>query len=207
MNRTILKKLFFSTLYLSTFTFGGGYVIISLLKSKFVDELGWIDSEEMLDLTAIAQSSPGAIAVNGAIVVGCKLAGIPGILCSIAGAILPPFVIISVISYFYAAFCESFIVQALLAGMAAGVGAVIISVVYDMARDIFKARDPLLLLIMGGALAANCWLHVNVILIILAAAGIGLFRSLLCRKPAFVRPLADHRKSRRQKTFRERTFE
>ena len=90
MNRKILKKLFLSTLYLSAFTFGGGYVIISLLKNKFVDELGWIDQEEMLDLTAIAQSSPGAIAVNGAIVVGYKLAGIPGILCSIAGAILPP---------------------------------------------------------------------------------------------------------------------
>ncbi len=178
MNRTILKKLFLSTLYLSTFTFGGGYVIISLLKNKFVDELGWIDQEEMLDLTAIAQSSPGAIAVNGAIVVGYKLAGIPGILCSIAGAILPPFAIISVISYFYTAFCENFIVQALLAGMSAGVGAVIISVVYDMGKDIFKSRDPLLLLIMAAALAANCWLHVNVVFIILCAAGIGLLRAL-----------------------------
>ena len=66
---TILKKLFFSTLYLSAFTFGGGYVIVTLLKNKFVDEYHWIDEEEMLDLVAIAQSSPGAIAVNGAIVV------------------------------------------------------------------------------------------------------------------------------------------
>ena len=73
----VLRKLFFSTLYLSTFTFGGGYVIVTLMKNKFVDELHWIDEEEMLDLVAIAQSSPGAIAVNGAIVVGYKLAGIP----------------------------------------------------------------------------------------------------------------------------------
>ena len=63
----VLRKLFFSTLYLSTFTFGGGYVIVTLMKNKFVDELHWIDEEEMLDLVAIAQSSPGAIAVNGAI--------------------------------------------------------------------------------------------------------------------------------------------
>ena len=56
------------------FTFGGGYVIVSLLKKKFVDEYHWIENEEMLDLVAIAQSSPGAIAVNGAIVVGYKLA-------------------------------------------------------------------------------------------------------------------------------------
>ncbi len=87
----VLKKLFLSTLYLSTFTFGGGYVIVTLLKNRFVDELHWIDENEMLDLVAIAQSSPGAIAVNGAIVVGYKLAGIPGILCSILGAIIPPF--------------------------------------------------------------------------------------------------------------------
>ena len=71
----ILRKLFFSTLYLSAFTFGGGYVIVTLMKKKFVDSLHWIDEEEMLDLTAIAQSAPGAIAVNGAIVVGYKLAG------------------------------------------------------------------------------------------------------------------------------------
>ena len=76
--KEVLKKLFFSTLYLSAFTFGGGYVIVTLMKQKFVDELHWIEEEEMLDLIAIAQSSPGAIAVNGAIVVGYKLAGMIG---------------------------------------------------------------------------------------------------------------------------------
>ena len=72
---TKIRKVFFSTLYLSAFTFGGGYVIVTLMKKKFVDELHWIDEEEMLDLVAIAQSAPGAIAVNGAIVVGYKLDG------------------------------------------------------------------------------------------------------------------------------------
>ena len=76
----MLLKLFLSTLYLSAFTFGGGYVIVTLMKKKFVDEYHWIGEDEMLDLVAIAQSSPGAIAVNGAIVVGYKLAGIPGTL-------------------------------------------------------------------------------------------------------------------------------
>ena len=56
---TILKKLFFSTLYISAFTFGGGFVIITFMKRKFVDELHWIDEDEMLDLVAIAQSAPG----------------------------------------------------------------------------------------------------------------------------------------------------
>ena len=60
-----LWKIFWSTFYLSAFTFGGGYVIVSLMKKKFVDEYHWIEEEEMLDLVAIAQSAPGAIAVNG----------------------------------------------------------------------------------------------------------------------------------------------
>ena len=77
MNRKhVLWKLFVSTLYLSAFTFGGGYVIVTLMKEKFVDELHWMEEDEMLDLIAIAQSAPGAIAVNGAIVVGYKLAGL-----------------------------------------------------------------------------------------------------------------------------------
>ena len=87
----ILRKLFLSTLYLSAFTFGGGYVIVTLMKDKFVDKYHWIEENEMLDLIAIAQSAPGAIAVNGAIVVGYKLAGIVGVLTAILGTVLPPF--------------------------------------------------------------------------------------------------------------------
>ena len=88
--KKVLFHLFISTLYLSAFTFGGGYVIVSLLKKKFVDEYHWIENDEMLDLVAIAQSAPGAIAVNGAIVVGYKLAGIIGAFVAVIGAIIPP---------------------------------------------------------------------------------------------------------------------
>ena len=175
----ILRKLFFSTLYLSTFTFGGGYVIVTLLKKKFVDELHWIDEEEMLDLVAIAQSSPGAIAVNGAIVVGYKLAGIAGVLCSVLGAILPPFVILTAISFFYNAFRENFAVQAMLTGMKAGVSAVIMSVVFDMAAGVIKSRDKILLAIMVLAFIANYFLKINVIYIILSAALIGALRTVI----------------------------
>ena len=98
--KKILKTLFVSTLYLSAFTFGGGYVIVTLMKKKFVDEYHWIEEAEMLDLVAIAQSAPGAIAVNGAIVVGYKLAGLWGALVATVATIIPPFVIISLISVF-----------------------------------------------------------------------------------------------------------
>ena len=70
-----LWTLFSSMLYISAFTFGGGFVIVSLMQKKFVDQLHWLEEEEMLDMTALAQASPGAIAVNAAILVGRKVAG------------------------------------------------------------------------------------------------------------------------------------
>ena len=175
----VLRKLFFSTLYLSTFTFGGGYVIVTLMKNKFVDELHWIDEEEMLDLVAIAQSSPGAIAVNGAIVVGYKLAGIPGVLCSILGAILPPMIILSLISLCYDAFRTNLIVGSMLKGMQSGVAAVIASVVYDMGSKVVKEKDWVNIVIMGISFIASYFFKVNVVLIIVVVACIGAVRTLM----------------------------
>ena len=114
--RNVLIKLFLSTFYLSAFTFGGGYVIVTLMKKKFVDEYHWIEEEEMLDLVAIAQSAPGAIAVNGAIVVGYKLAGIIGTIVAIIATILPPFIVITIISFFYEVFRDNRIVSLVLEG-------------------------------------------------------------------------------------------
>ena len=71
-------KLFSSTFSLSAFTLGGGYVIVPLMRKKFVDELHWLEEKEMLDLTAIAQSSPGALAVNASILIGYRIAGVLG---------------------------------------------------------------------------------------------------------------------------------
>ncbi|GAB5613105.1 hypothetical protein JCM37172_02050 [Faecalimonas hominis] len=164
--KQILKKLFFSTLYLSTFTFGGGYVIVSLMKNKFVDELHWIDETEMMDLISIAQSSPGAVAVNGAIVVGYKLCGLAGAGLAILGAIIPPFVIISVISGFYTLFQSNPVIQSLLTGMRAGVGAVIVSVVWDMGFGVVKGKQFLPIVIIISAFIANYYFKINIIFII-----------------------------------------
>lgn len=86
----LLRVLFFTTFYISSFTFGGGFVIVTFMKRKFVDELHWIDEKEMLDFTALAQSCPGAIAVNAAILVGCKVCGLVGMAVAVLGTILPP---------------------------------------------------------------------------------------------------------------------
>lgn len=177
--KNVLWKIFISTLYLSAFTFGGGYVIVTLMKKKFVDEYHWIEEDEMLDLVAIAQSSPGAIAVNGAIVVGFKLAGLPGTLVAILGTIIPPFLIISIISVFYAAFRDNFVISRMLQGMQAGVGAVIASVVYDMGSGIVHNKSAVSMLIMLAAFIASCAFGVNVIYIILVCGTLGAMRTLL----------------------------
>lgn len=173
-----LIKLFFSMLYLSTFTFGGGYVIITLMQKKFVDQYHWIEESEMLDLVAIAQSAPGAIAVNGAIVIGYKLAGIIGIVVSIIATILPPFLIISIISMFYEVFKESTLIVLLLDGMQAGVGAVISEVVFSMASGILKEKKVIYFVIMIGAFIANYWLEISVIYIIIICIILGTIISL-----------------------------
>lgn len=138
------KKKKFLTLFLSTFTlsactFGGGFVIIPLMRKKFVDQLHWIEEQEMLDLAAIAQSAPGAIAVNASILVGYHVAGVPGALLTVTGTVLPPLLIISVISFFYAAFRSNPIVSMAMNGMMAGVAAVICDVVVTM--GIPRAED------------------------------------------------------------------
>lgn len=175
----ILVTLFFATLYLSTFTFGGGYVIVTLLKDKFVDHYHWIDEEEMLDLVAIAQSSPGAIAVNGAIVVGYKLCGIAGVFVSVLGAIIPPMIILSLVSFCYDVFCTNPYIAAVLSGMKAGVGAVIISVVYDMGKGIAQTKDWIQIVIMFISFYVSYFLHVNVIWIIIATALFGMLRTII----------------------------
>ena len=79
-----------STFVLSAFTIDGGYVIVPLMQKKFVEELGWIDSEEMLDLVALGQSMPGALAVNTSILIGYRVAGVAGALITLLGTITPP---------------------------------------------------------------------------------------------------------------------
>jgi len=166
-------KLFTSTFYLSAFTFGGGFVIIPLMRKKFVHEYKWIDEREMMDLTAIAQASPGAIAVNASILVGYRLAGVFGAMISILGTVLPPLIILSIISVAYTAFRDSLIVKYILRGMQAGVAAVILDVVISMLIDLFKERKALPIMVMIGAFVATFILKVNVIVIILASGLIG----------------------------------
>lgn len=173
----VLFKIFTTMFYISSFTFGGGFVIVTFMKRKFVDELHWIDEQEMLDMTALAQTCPGPIAVNAAILVGWRVAGFAGMLAGVIGTILPPMIILSVISFFYAAFAANKYVAMVLKGMQAGVAAVILDVVCSMGKKAL-GHSKLHWAIMAGAFAATFFLKINVIYIILIAGAIGVVHAM-----------------------------
>lgn len=176
-----LWKLFVTSLYISAFTFGGGFVIITFMKRKYVDEFHWIDDKEMLDLTALAQTSPGAIAVNAAILVGWRVGGVPGAALAVLGTVIPPVIIILVISLFYAAFAANKYVALVLKGMQAGVAAVILDVVCNLGKKVAERKSLIDLFIVLGAFAATFFFKVNVVFIILIAGLIGVLRATLLK--------------------------
>lgn len=178
-NTKTLLKLFITTFYLSAFTFGGGYVIVSLMKKKFVDELQWIEEEEMLDLTAISQSAPGPIAVNASILVGYRIAGATGAIIAILGTVIPPMVVLSIVSIFYTAFKGNQIISDVLKGMQAAVAAIICDVVLNLGTNVVKEKDFTSILIMLGAFYATFFLNINVVYIILIVSMIGILKAFI----------------------------
>lgn len=177
-----LWQIFKSTLYLSAFTFGGGYVILTLMKDTFVDKLKWIDKDQMLDMTAIAQSAPGAVAINASIVIGFEIAGLPGMLVAILGTAIPPLVIISVISMFYEAFIANRYIASFLKGMQAAIAALIFKVSFDMGKDLLKDKSKFVPVIMVVAFILGYFLKVNIVYIIGGLILLGLVNSLIKRR-------------------------
>lgn len=180
----ILWTLFSGMLSISAFTFGGGFVIVSLMKKKFVNQLGWMDESEMLDLTAIAQTAPGPIAVNAAVLVGWRMGGFFGMLAAVLGTIIPPITVLLALSTCYELFAENRYVALMLKGMQAGVAAVILDVVWGLAEKVVGSKSVLRILLMIAAFIAAYFFKVNVILIILAAVVISIIAALVKQRRA-----------------------
>lgn len=169
-----LGTLFKTMFVLSACTFGGGFVIVSLMKKKFVDELKWFEEDEMLDVTAITQSSPGPLPVNASVIIGYRIAGAAGSLTAILGTILPPMIIISIISLFYEQFRTNPYISTALQVMRAGVAAVIFDVVINLAGNVIKTKRFLYIAMMIAAFIATYLLDVSAMIVILTCLGIGL---------------------------------
>ena len=177
--RKKLWILFKSMFMLSACTFGGGFVIVSLMKKKYVEELRWLEEDEMLDVTAITQSAPGPLPVNASVIIGYRMAGIVGSLVAILGTILPPMIIISVISLFYNQFRTNKYVAIALQVMRAGVAAVIFDVVINLAKNVWKTKRVLYIAMMIVAFICTCLLKISAMLVIISCLVIGIMDLLI----------------------------
>ena len=166
-------------LFISTFTFGGGYVVVPMIRRYFVDRRQYFTEEELMAMAAVAQSTPGAIAVNLSALAGFRVAGVGGAILSCAAAVTPPLVILGFVSAFYAAFAANAVIAAILRGMQAGVAALIVDLVADMCRMVLKERSPLLTAMIPGAFLASFVLKINVALILAVCCLLCLGRVLL----------------------------
>ena len=168
-------KLFKSTFIISAFTIGGGFVIIPLLKAKFVDEYGWLDDKEALNLVAIAQSAPGVVAANAAISMGYRMAGFKGSMVALLATVLPPLFTLSAISYCYDFFAANEYIQLILKGMQCGATAIILNVALDLLIKEWKKKLLIPMLVIAGTFIANYFFDINLMYAILVDAVIGFF--------------------------------
>jgi len=180
----ILLKLFRVTFSISTFTFGGGYVIVPLMRKRFVEDNRWIGEEEMLDIIAIAQSAPGIIAVNTGILAGYRIAGIAGAVIATAATVLPPLIVITIIATFYAVFRDNAAISAAMTAMQAGIAAIIIDAVVKMGKTTVKGRNLHALAIIVICFILSYVLNINVVAVILACGVLGAANALIRAKIA-----------------------
>lgn len=182
--RSILWTLFLTMLRIGAFTFGGGYAMIALLQDEFVEKKKWIDKDEFLDLVAIAESTPGPIAINSSTYIGYRMGGFIGAVVSTIAMCIPSFVIIYLISLFFDAFLQLEIVAIAFRGIRVCVVFLILSAGWKMLKGIHK--DPLSIVILSMTILlmiifSICSVNFSTIFFILIAGLAGL-TALLLRK-------------------------
>lgn len=170
-----LWQLFLIFLKINTFTFGGGYTIIAVIRDEFVIKRKLIDDNEILNLMAIAQSGPGALAINASILTGFSLKGLSGALAATLASVLPCLVIITLISVFYQIFKTNRYVAAALTGMSGAISAVLIITTYKLAVQAFKIDRWISLAIMISSFLLSAYTNLHTGLIIGGLALFGLF--------------------------------
>ncbi|MFA6681044.1 MAG: chromate transporter [Sphaerochaeta sp.] len=172
-------KLFWTTFTLSLFTFGGGFVIVSLMRKKMVVTLNWIDDEEMMDFVTIAQSSPGPIALNGSLMVGYHLANIPGALIAGLGTVLPPMIILTLVSLGYEAVKSNLWIAAAFRGMRPVVAAIVLQVTWALLKPVLGRKKFIPIAMFLSAFAALYLFNVNIMLVMVICVAVAVIVSLV----------------------------
>lgn len=184
MNDNKLKRclsLFIQFFKIGAFTFGGGYAMIPIMQKEFVESHHYIEKEDILDIIAISQSTPGAISVNSATFIGQHIAGFWGSVCATIGLIIPPYIFILLISSVLGWFESQKYVQYAFMGIKAGVLALITKAMITMFKQCPK--NVLAYILMLGSLIASAFLNVNLVFILITCAVIGLVSSIFYKKP------------------------
>ena len=156
-----------ANLFISAFTFGGGYVVVPMVRRFFVVKKQYFTEEELINMAAVAQSTPGAIPVNLSALAGYKVAGMAGAVISCCAAVIPPLVILTFISAFYRLFVSNAMIAAILKGMEAGVAALMVDLITDMCSFVLKKKSLFLSALIPLSFIANFVLGINVALILL----------------------------------------
>jgi len=169
-------KLFSTFFKIGAFTFGGGYAMIPLIQRETVENHKWISEDDMMNMVAIAESTPGVLAVNSATFVGCRVAGFRGALCATLGVILPSFVIICILSLFYLSFLQNKWVAAAFSGIRCAVVLLMANAVIKLSKQV--KFSPLYIVITAAAFALAVFTEMDTILILLIAGIIGVFHAM-----------------------------
>ncbi len=143
METVSLKTLFFTFFKIGLFTFGGGYAMLSLIEEECVGKHGWMTKEELLDMIALAESTPGPVAINSATYLGCRLRGWKGAVAATGGVVLPSFVILFLISLVFDAFLKIKLVAAAFRGIQVAVGLLILRAGWSLLKGLPKKPFPL----------------------------------------------------------------
>lgn len=171
--------LFSINLFISAFTFGGGYVVVPMIRKYFVEQKKLFTEEELINMAAVAQSVPGAIAINLSALAGYRSAGIFGVFLSCLAAVLPPVAILSAVSAWYTVFSTNVMIAAVLKGMQAGAAALIVDLVIDMTNLIVKERSLFLTMMVPASFIAGFIFHINVAVILAVCCFLCVLRLLI----------------------------
>ena len=178
----VLWQVFSSFFRIGAFTFGGGYAMIPLIQNEAVEKRHWVTDEDILEVVAIAESTPGPSAINSATFVGYKAAGILGSVCATLGVVLPSFVVILILSFVLQQFQQVQAVQYAFQGIRAGVLALLVKALWTMYKKSPKGWAAYI--VMGASFVLTAIFDLNVIFVIIGCAVFGLVTSLWMERRA-----------------------
>ena len=170
-DKLLTLKLFAIFFKIGAFTFGGGYAMIPIIERETAEKRDWINKDELIDIIAVSESTPGPIAINSATFIGYRKAGLPGSICATLGVVLPSFIIILLISTFLSQFANYKGVIYAFNGIRAGVLALIVKALWSMAQKFPKDIPSIVIALLAFIFAA--FTEINILFIIIGCALLG----------------------------------